>query len=64
MRIAARKVEEAEALGASVLVTACPTCRFNFNHGVQALKRSRKEKGEDGPKMRAMDIKELLMRSL
>ena len=64
VRIAARKMEEAEALGASVVVTACPTCRFNFNHAVQTLKRERKEGGKKAFKMRAMDIKELLMRSL
>lgn len=64
VRIAARKMEEAEALGASVIVTACPSCRFNFNHAVQTLKRERKEGGEKAFKMRAMDIKELLMRSL
>ncbi len=65
IRIASRKMEEAEALGASVVVTACPSCRFNFNHAVQSIKRDRKgTEGEGSFKMRAMDIKELLMRSL
>ena len=64
VRIAANKLEEAEELGASVCVTACPTCRFNFNHGVQRLKRERKEADEGPFKMKAIDIKELLVRSL
>jgi heterodisulfide reductase subunit D len=65
VRIAARKMEEAEALGASVVVTSCPTCRFNFNHAVQTIKRERKKAGDGGTfKMRTMDLKELLMRSL
>jgi heterodisulfide reductase subunit D len=64
VRIAANKLEEAEELGASVCVTACPTCRFNFNHGVQRVKRERKEADEGRFKMKAIDIKELLVRSL
>jgi heterodisulfide reductase subunit D len=64
VRIAGHKVEEAEALGAAVLVTGCPTCRFNFNHGIQALKQQRRQAEEKGLKMRTMDIKELIMRSL
>ncbi len=64
VRIAAKKMEEAEELGAAVLVTACPTCRFNFNHAIQSIKRQRKEGDRGGFKMRAMDIKELLVRSL
>ncbi|NIP35316.1 MAG: hypothetical protein GWN18_10215 [Thermoplasmata archaeon] len=48
-----------------MVVTACPSCRFNFNHAVQSIKRDRKgTEGEGSFKMRAMDIKELLMRSL
>jgi heterodisulfide reductase subunit D len=86
VRIGARKVEEAHELGAAVIVTACPTCRFNFNHAIQHVKRKRRgdndgEGAEDGTdsdddkggdrsgdgkafKMRVMDIKELLARSL
>jgi len=64
VRIAAHKVEEAEALGAGIIVTSCPTCRFNFNHAIQVLKRERKASGGQGLKMRSMDIKELIMRSL
>ena len=62
--IAARKLELAEAMGANTLVTACPTCRFNFNHAVQSLKRRRKEEGSGSFRMRILDIKELLARSL
>jgi len=40
--IAARKLEVAIELGADTVVSACPTCRFNLNHGVQALKRRRR----------------------
>jgi Fe-S oxidoreductase len=62
--IGARMLELAERLGADTLVTACPTCRFNFNHSVQSIKRRRKEAGEGRFKMRVFDLKELLARSL
>jgi Fe-S oxidoreductase len=64
VRIGARKVEDALELGADIIVTACPTCKFNFNHAVQAVKRGARELGEPAVKMRVMDIKELLLRSL
>ena len=77
--IGVRKLEEAVALGADTVVSACPTCRFNFNHAVQALKRKRREGGPAGEggqsgeggkaqadrvKLRVMDIKELLERCI
>jgi glycolate oxidase len=64
LRIGGRKIEEGSELGADILVTACPTCRFNFNHATQKVKRDRKEDGDGTFKMRVMDIKELILRSL
>jgi Fe-S oxidoreductase len=64
VRIGGRKVEEAAELGGSIIVTACPTCRFNFNHSTQAVKKAHKELDGGSFKMRVMDIKELLLRSL
>jgi Fe-S oxidoreductase len=53
-KAAEERVEEAEATGASAIVTACPWCEYNLETGIEARKS----------KMRLYDVAEIVDRSM
>ena len=61
--ITARKIDEAVALEAKPIVSACPNCKGQISIGVEAKKEEMKAKGEKF-KMNVMDIADIVAKPM